>query len=292
MQKTKSAVLLIFSLSIIMLMLCFYKETSAEAKSALESALFSVVPVLLPFCFMASIISDVFYALPIKIAVIAAFLIGNVCGNPIGAILAQSLYKNGALDRKNASVLLAVSSASSPAFCICVIGSVLSSSMLGLYIYLSNLALNLMFVFLIFKKNNTVQISYTKQKTEEEYSLTELIVRATKRSAANMSALAVCMVFFSSVSSLISSLFNMNCILSSVLASFLEIGSAVLKCSFIPKKLALPIAAFSSSFFGLSVFIQVFSNAKELSKATFIIIRLASSVILFLLFLHISSVFY
>jgi len=292
MQKTKSTLLLVLSFILIFLMLVFYAQTSSQARSALESALFSVIPVLLPYCFIASIIGDQFYALPKSVALIGVFIIGNICGNPVGAILTQRLYENGEIDKNSASILLAASSATSPAFCICVIGSILSSAKLGLFIYIANTVSNIILFLLFFRNRKRASLFQAKQEIVKKYSFTEMFTRAIKKSAYNMSALAVCMVFFTALSSLITALFRGNKVFSAVISSFLEIGTAISKCAYLPKELSLPISAFTSSFFGLSVFFQVFSNAKELSKATFIFIRLTISIIVFLIFLHISRYIY
>ena len=291
MQKAKNTAMLSVGLALIILMLIYSSTILDSAKKAIESAVFSVVPVLLPYCFLASIIGEQFYSLPNGVAVFAVFLLGNICGNPIGALLTERLYESGALDKNNASVLLAVSSSVSPAFSICVIGTMLSSATLGLVIYLTNFSLNFLLLLLLFKHRGGVSKSGIPTSAPQ-LSFTEILVRATKKSAVNMSALVVCMVFFSSLCSLISGFFHLNNNYRALISSFLEIGSTVLNCYFIEKSVALPIAAFSSAFFGFSIFIQIFANVKELKKSTFLLIRLSASLILLLLFLHISSIIY
>lgn len=83
----------------------------------------------------------------------AAFLIGLVCGYPIGSSSVCRLYNERKLDKTQAEGLLACTANASPAFVIVVIGTLLENKALGYTLwFLQILVATLLFIYLVPRK--------------------------------------------------------------------------------------------------------------------------------------------
>lgn len=121
--------------AVLFLALLLQPDTAASAVSrASESFCTRLVPVLFPYMVLSHFFCT--YGLPeppdtlipagklfdIGKGVLPVFLLGHLCGYPIGAKMAAEMVRQGRLGRRQGAVLCAVSSGASPAFLLYVAG--------------------------------------------------------------------------------------------------------------------------------------------------------------------------
>lgn len=132
----------------------FPKECVAAAKTGLELCYNVIIPSLLPFFVLASLVVDLGLAgylgralegfmrplFRVGGACASALALGFVGGYPVGARTAISLYQQGMCTRTEAQRMLAFCNNSGPAFILGVVGAgVFSSSRVGLLLYFTHM---------------------------------------------------------------------------------------------------------------------------------------------------------
>ena len=118
--------------------LCFPKETLSAARDGLQLWLENLLPTLLPFLILTGILIHtdgitkiVHPAAPFFKMVFGlspegtyVFLLGLLCGYPMGAKLTADLYYSGKISKREASYLLTFCNNPSPAFLITYVGQI------------------------------------------------------------------------------------------------------------------------------------------------------------------------
>ncbi len=132
----------------------FPKECVAAAKTGLELCFNVIIPSLLPFFVLASLVVDLglagYLGRALEPVMRPLFRVGGSCasalalgfvgGYPVGARTAISLYRQGMCSRVEAQRMLAFCNNSGPAFILGVVGAgVFSSSKVGLLLYLTHM---------------------------------------------------------------------------------------------------------------------------------------------------------
>jgi len=209
---------------------------------------------------------------------ISAFVLGIVCGFPIGIKTAANLYRKQYVSRDECERLIAISGNMSPAFIISGIGAALCKSIkAGILLY----ALSIMSsVFLgiilgIGKSAGDVIMPHN----ENNFSLTKSIKNAS------LNTIGICgfILFFSAVCGICRE-FIKNRFLYVCLLPFLEVSNAAKEISaliFVEQNLKLSLISFSVSFSGLSIFMQTksFISDLDLSMRPYFFTKLFSGLI-------------
>ena len=189
----------------------------------------------------------------INASAISAFILGAVCGFPIGVKVARELYVKGVISHNECERLIGFSNNTGPAFAISAIGITMRGNIYdGIIIYLAMIisALIVGWLFGIGK-----HASEGRNIDElESFSLSGSI-RNAGLATLNISA---CIVFFSVIGGLFRKFIKSE-LLYLIIIPFLELTGAEAKISafdFSLPHLSLALAAFALSFSGLSVHMQ------------------------------------
>ena len=189
-----------------------------------------------------------------------AFVLGILCGFPVGAKMAVNLLRKGVITKEECERLMGFSCNMGPAFIISGVGVALcKSAKAGIILYASATLSSIISGALIaIGKSPSKSPS---QKTKSVFSLTDSIKSAT------VSTLTICgfIVFFSGVCGVLRTVIN-NDFFYSLSISFFEVSNAtkgISALNFISEIQKLSLISFAVSFSGLSIFMQAKSFASE-----------------------------
>lgn len=170
---------------LLIFLLCFPEEALQAARNGMNLWLNTLIPTLLPFIILTGFLIHTsgiekilkpfsflwknLFGLSPQGAY--AFLIGLLCGYPMGAKLSADLYQYGRISRREAEYLLTFSNNASPAFLItylariCLKGSV-PFGRIFLILFLSDFICMLFFRFLIYRDRTTTPEDFSICKKE------------------------------------------------------------------------------------------------------------------------------
>lgn len=186
----------------VVILLVFLLRFPAEALSASRNGmslwLNTLLPTLLPFLILTGILLHtdgierllrpfartfrVLFGLTAAGAYV--FLLGMLCGYPMGAKLSADLYANGKLSRREAEYLLTFASNPSPAFVLgylgnaCLNGQVPGAEIIAVFV-LSSLLCMLFFRFLVYHNRTYDNLSEIRLKKETSQDSQGAIVDAS-----------------------------------------------------------------------------------------------------------------
>lgn len=254
---------------LLMFALLFSREVIHGVKDALGLCANVILPSLFPFMVFSELLGGTLAKSPQKAKEIglfdrlfgvsrtgmSAFLLGALCGFPIGVKHARSLYDGGVIDEEECARVLCFANNTGPAFVIAGVGGGLFSSFrLGALLYAIQIAAAFI-IAIIFKRIPTRSSGMIRKKSEAKRGG---FVSAIRKSTLNILFVCGTVVFFSGACSLIG-VFVKNSNLLLFIYPFLEIGGACsLAASFRFSQYVSSIfaALFSICFGGLSVHMQ------------------------------------
>ena len=273
--------------------LIFPKVLSDGVRDGIKLSVLGVIPSVFPFF----VVSDALLSLPsreggfcgrvfsrllgIPAPGLRAFLIGTVCGFPIGVKIASELYVDGSLKKEEAERLIGISTNPSAAFVISVVGvGFFGSVKTGLLLYsltiLSALITGIIFKEKIIKSNFSTDIS--GQKFD--------FVSSVKNAGLSSITVSSYIIFFSALSGVLNNVLG-NGIFTLVTISLLEVSGAVkavFESTLIPPVLILPTVCFVLAFSGICVHFQARSVASsELSFKKFTVMKITQAILCFVL---------
>lgn len=230
-----------------------------------------------PFCG----ISKAVFGLPPEL--FAVFLISNIGGYPIGAIMLSRLCKSGQISRSAAEVAQCFCYSSGPAFILGTVGiTIFGSSKIGMILFLSCFISNIISAILlgnIFRKEFALNKKIISDETLSYAN--ELVASITAVSVSLAEISAVIVAFSLAVSTLeyvgfipfavkLLSRFNENQYIKQIFVSFIEITNI----SYMPNYCYafLPLIAGMFSFGGICVLIQIFTTVKNTYSIKYLII--------------------
>ncbi len=273
LKKAQSvfSILLIIS-SLLVSSLCSSK-ISDYVKHGLFISANSIIPSVFPFMLIADFISNYGRFENIKFIKkgfekifkingygASAFIIGAICGFPLGAKRAMELYRQKVLTKSECERLIGFCNNTGPSFLICGIGYLMRGSMSdGLILYLT-MMLSSVIIGVVFSKTYHI-VEVAEYYPEKSFSFTSSI------NSAVTNTLNICgfVTFFSIVTSFIKDIIGNN-IFCCFLISFLEVGNASLTFAtsdILTPDISLVFTAFATSFSGLSVHLQSKSFIKD-----------------------------
>ena len=243
---------------------------------SLKICISAIIPSIFPFMILSDFLISNFYIdgnsrparLFSKIFHINAigllpFLIGNICGFPLGAQIATRLYEEGGISRDEYDRLVPLCSNPSIAFVISGVGAGMRGSVMeGLILFIAVFAATV--ISGIIWRGRFSASDFHQNFTDSHFSLASSI----KGAALSIIYVSAYIIFFSVLISFLK-LMRLPTLLHVVLASFLEIGNAAsLIASSDIEMASMPLTAFSLAFSGLSVYMQVlcFSIGEKRNK--------------------------
>ncbi len=247
------------------------KELSHSVSVGLSLCASVIIPSVFPYMVISDLISNTVdfrqfrllsftfsYAFNQKCESLSAFILGILCGFPLGAKRACELYKSGIITKGEAERLIGFTNNPGIAFIVSGIGvGLIGDVWLGALLYLS-CVLSAIFVGVLFSigsgRDRHSSSPYESHVRRCTFSLTDSI------RTAGTSTVTVCsfIVFFSSVCGLIRSL-SLPSYVYLFAVSLLEVGSAtsiICKASYLPDIIRLSFLAFAVGSSGLSVHLQ------------------------------------
>ncbi len=291
---------IIFVLSVALLFI--YNDAAKEGfiKGLRLSAL-SVIPAIFPFFILSDflfaiyepkegILSSLFERLfGISSSGFKAYLIGAICGFPLGVKCASELYNQKRITISECERLSAVSSSPSLAFVISGVGAGLRGSIKdGVLLYFC-VIISSVLTGIIFKHKEQKN-EFSSEISEQSFNLANSI----KKAAYSSISVSAYISFFSIITVLLSSLAK-NEILTVLLSVFLEIGNAsvfISNSGVLSPALSFSLTAFALGFSGLSVFMQGAEYLPgEASKFKILFMKLIQGVISFLIAYILLSLF-
>lgn len=205
-------------ITVLVLSLVHIDEVKDGIITSIENCVINIVPSL----FLNSVFSGVLIKCsvafkPKKISyanygIFLAFLLGNICGYPIGAKVLSDLVKENAITSEQAEIAICFSFASGPAYILGIVNTALyHSKLLGFTAFISIFSSNMLLYMICtvkFKFKSNVNISC------KGVPLTASVMESINSSANSMISICSAIVFFSALISILPSL---NPIISAIL---------------------------------------------------------------------------
>ncbi len=270
----------LFLIAASLIFLCLYSPDKMVefAIKGLDLCGRSIIPSLFPFIVFSDMLinSRVFDNLPeffgrtfeklfkINRSAFGAFLIGMLCGFPLGLKYACDLYKRRSITKEECERLICFVNNTGPSFVIAGIGVAMRESVReGTAIYLLQIFSATVFGVILSLNKNYISAEKQQEHIYKDFSFSE----AVKVSALNSIYICGFITFFSIISGFVGVISD-NSILKCTFSIFLEIGNASLLCSRLDNTaLSFAMTAAAVSFSGLSVHMQskIFLNEVDIS---------------------------
>lgn len=261
------------------ILLLFHISAVADGvRSAMTVCAVSIIPSLFVFLIAADLTVTLTAGdacgIPPKLAV---FLLGALCGFPVGAVVCERLAASGALSKEEAACLIPYANNASPAFVIGAVGGLLGDRRLGVLICASQIVTSLLFFLTIRVNRRTIVPSAVKVSISDAFFSA---VDGAVRSLLRISGL-VCL--FSAILAVLRIYVHTH-LLFAIIAAVLEIGSGTSFCASLFQD--APLAAFSLCTFscgwsGVCVHLQILSALKSIKvkKNKFLLCKAAQGII-------------
>ncbi|MCD7785179.1 MAG: hypothetical protein LUH18_06320 [Oscillospiraceae bacterium] len=207
MKNKLQGLVTIAVIAILVLSLIYIDEVKETIVKSIENCIIGIVPSLFLNSVLASVLIKCSESLipkrisPVRCEIFLVFLLGNICGYPIGAKMLSELVKENRITSEQAEKVICFSYASGPAYILGIVSSaVFHVKLLGftafLSIFLSNTILYILFI-VKFKVKSTVNTAC------KGISLTSTVMDAINSSANSMISICSAIVFFSALLSLL-----------------------------------------------------------------------------------------
>ena len=260
-KKTALAVTDICAVALFVYLLAFPKIAAEPTRQALEFCFNTLIPAL----FVYMVLAKTVVSLPVtdkltRILGIETFalLIGTLCGCPVGAKNAVSLFESGRISKRQAEYLCSFTNNAGVSFVVGFVGGELFGDIrIGIKLLIFQL------VSAVVTAAVMRRIMFKKEKMPPPLPRRPAktgLKEAISDSATTMINLCACAVFFMVAGGAITRIFNLPNFWDSILKSVLEFSSGCAAAARLGKA-SLPIAAFAIGQTGLSVAMQVKSVA-------------------------------
>lgn len=280
MRKLKSYLPLLFVAFCICYTLLNPYRIAFHARNAIKICAFSLVPTLFVFMVFSRMLANLcFFSQPSgKVITLLSRLLnlpphlipicisGLFCGAPSGAFAISRIYQRKGCSEKQAERACIISNNCSAAFILGFVCSVIQSKTASLYILLSNITATLIVYLLFFRGTQYEEKSTTLSKNSCP-RLCEMITDSISSSVTSTIALCGYVLFFYTftqtlcdiilpIAESITSRENSS-VFVTVISSFTEITSGVLRMSELDREKAIVICASFVAFTSLSMIFQV-----------------------------------
>lgn len=293
----------LFCIILLFTLLFFSSSPTETVKRSLTLCYTTVIPAVFPFMIVTNLLLRTgahrllgsLLSRPMKLifgcseSVSSAVALGFLCGFPVGAVSAATLYSNGEISKNELKRSLLFINNPSAAFVIGGVGiGMFSSAKIGRTLYLSVLIPAIMIGIIsryIFPADSISEHFTIEQRNDKKESFAFKLTQAISESAANMLTVCACVVFFSVPVGIISEIFgkySTHADLGAILSSFFEISGGCRASGSLSSPLqALMMCAFACAWSGLSVHIQIFSvcGKCDVSFTPYIISKLIQGIL-------------
>lgn len=280
MAKLKNYVLYIFILAFGILLIVMSNQVSKEIITALNRCLSVIIPSLFSFmvfsdlvlksecykiiCKPFSLISRYIFRMDSNLFFV--FLLGNICGYPIGYKLLNNLYSQGKISKFTAELMSCYCYASGPSFVIGLVGiTMFSSQTIGFVIFFANLLSNCVIAIIL---NHLVEMPRMQDESSIKPRIS--IVNSVQSASKSMFLICAMILLFASMIGILKGLNIFESIKFDVLP-FLEITNVV--DMYISYDIIPVISAFIA-FGGVCVLFQLKSISEGVSLKYLIISRI------------------
>lgn len=216
------------------------------------------------------------------------FILGIICGFPLGVKCATELYLDGKITRDECERLIGFCNNTGPAFLVCGIGLGLRNNIRDGFVLYFVMIISAILTGIIFSYKKSPATIDCGTLAKKRFSITDSIKNA------GLNTLNICsyLVFFACIVGLMRNLLGENHIYLTLIP-FLEVGSAtsiLSKTSLLTNSQSLALSAFAIGFSGFSVHLQAMSfiSKTDLSTSRYFAMKLIQGVISYLLILLIS----
>ncbi len=262
-------------------------ESSLAVKAGMDSFCSRLVPVLFPYMVLSHVfctyglLEPLAPLLPVHrlfhmdVGVFGAFVMGQVCGYPVGGGMTADLRKQGKVSVAQGELLLGLSAGASPAFLLHVVGAQLWGNIaFGAYLYLLQVVFALVAGGVLGRKLPGVESS--RIIADDEIPFARCFCEAVGGSAVKLVSVGGYIVFFS----LLSSLLPFSGVWQAVASSILEFASGTVWASSLGGNAGLFLTGFAVGCGGVSVLLQTahMTAGSELSLRVYCLYKLASGV--------------
>ncbi len=238
------------------------EAVSAGVLTALKLCADSIVPSLLIFFIMSELI--VKSVLSTEKGLISpkwtVFLLGSICGFPVGASVSDSFVNSGRLDKTTALKLLPFCNNTSPAFVIGAIGvSLFNNKELGVLLYVAEIISA--FILVLFIKCDKIGVANTSEKN----GFFDDFLSSIEKSVKTILKICVIICFFSAILAFVKNNFGEKTY--SILSFLLEIGNGSYICSktfYLQSYSCIALLGFMCGWSGICVHLQILSAAKSI----------------------------
>ena len=249
-----------FVLPLIMTAICILniENVIKGMRQALDICTISIIPSLFVFMVLSDLtvtllLDEDTINIPLKFTV---FVIGSICGFPIGATICDKLCYKNILSKKDAAKIIPFCNNASPAFVIGAIGvSILGSSKLGFLLYISQILSAL--IPMLFIKTRFLNYKFSAKKS----SVTDTFFSAIEKAIFGILKTCAIICIFTVIVQLLKK-YSMP--YASVL---LEISNGINFCISLKETnplLAFAMCGFCCGFSGLCVHMQIKSMLKHI----------------------------
>ncbi len=280
--------MILLTVFFLVILVLFPKEVSQSVSEALFICLKQVIPALFPFAVASGLLLNTscdFKSPPLtlleKLFNISkksawAFLMGILCGYPIGGKISLELYEKGEISEAEKNRLLIFANIPGPAFIIGVVGaSLLNNIKAGIIIYISHLLTAFIFGIASFKKSQKTQIIPVFKKKKQNF----LPILANSISSSTQAVIGITGVicFFAAITSALKLIPFIRLIpFYDFFLGFLEMTGGIYNiCRMgLNLKFKAAICAFSAGFSGVCVFMQLKCISDKIKPAAYFLNKL------------------
>ena len=302
-KRNYTGIIYTFFLFIFLFLLLFnIKTVIAAVREAMKMCADSIVPSLFPFMIVSDMLisssgndciteyAGRIFEKVFKISryAVSAFILGILCGFPIGSKVCASLYQNGKISKEECETAVCFCNNTSPSFVIGAIGvTMLSDVKTGITLYLIQILSSVICgLFLSHRKRNCTY--FDGCVTDTKYNS---FIDSVKDSACNMLFLSALIITFSLIAKILLIYIKSDCF-SAFFCAFLEIGTASKTIStmlYQDYSFFAPLMAFAVSFSGFSVYMQtcIFLKPLKINTNKYLISKFAQGLMsAFFMLLH------
>lgn len=286
---------LVWGIAIAFLFAIFLKNpqaASAYMKKGMTLCYASVVPSLFPFMVVSELLVSIGFGkaterwlgrpigrmLGFSPAATGALILGWICGIPVGAKIAVSLFDRGEISQDELSRLLAVCNIPGSGFLVGVVGSTLyGDPRFGAYLYLCSLILSLGFALLLRGKHKKSGAETSLLLSAPSRFSASDFTRVLASATTSMLSVCACVVFFTSVVGCFSQIcaaFSAPSWVKPLLFGLFEISSGVSASTSLENIHACAaVCGFTVGWSGISVHMQILSvvGARNVSLSPYFI---------------------
>ncbi len=266
--KKFNGILVVFCFLIMLLLIVFSKDCTNAAIKGIIICGKVIIPSLFPFTVMVLII--IRSNLKLFPDTEFGFILSIIGGYPIGAKITEEIYKKGKITKKGAHLMQCFCVNAGPAFVVSVIGEkILKSKEIGIILMASHILSSLTIKLFLLKKVKKEIITVNSIK-DKNLDFNSLFCNSVKDAAASIISVCSFIILFSVINAIFSQIYFLKFI-----TYLFEVTTAVVEIK------NIYTISFLLGFAGISIWVQVFSLAKqsEINYLTFVISRISHGIL-------------